>query len=188
MMVRLNQSRINQSQHQLHSLRGRWEDMRHQGSNIKATHIQNGLKKSRVARNNHASTTTLLDVLTHPDLLGDQGEEDESERGRQLVTSPASWRVEMAQWIAKVREAEAAEEIEERDAALQTIKSRRCSSVKWKPITLNNLFSGTKHKASRPSRTIEEEEEAMEQAMAEALEDERPDDGAIEINSDEEYQ
>ena len=61
--------------------------------------------------------------------------------------------------------------------------------VKWKPITLDNLFGGTKHKASRPSRTIEEEEEeAMEQAMAEALEDERPDDGAIEINSDEEYQ
>ena len=104
------------------------------------------------------------------------------------MTSPASWRVEMAQWIAKVREAEAAEEIEERDAALQTIESWRRSSVKWKPITLDNLFGGTKHKASRPSRTIEEEEEAMEQAMAEALEDEQPDDGAIEINSDEEYQ
>ena len=105
------------------------------------------------------------------------------------MTSPASWHVEMAQWIAKVREAEAAEEIEECDAALQTIESRHCSSVKWKPITLDNLFSGTKHKASRPSRIIEEEEEeAMEQAMAEALEDEWPDDGAIEINSDEEYQ
>ena len=94
----------------------------------------------------------------------------------------------MAQWIAKVWEAEAAEEIEERDAALQTIKSRRRSSVKWKPITLDNLFGSTKHKASRPSRTIEEEEEAIEQAMAEALEDEQLDDGAIEINSDEEYQ
>ena len=105
------------------------------------------------------------------------------------MTSPASWRVEMAQWIAKVREAEAAEEIEERDVALQTIESRCRSSVKWKLITLDNLFGGTKHKASQPSRTIEEEEEeAMEQAMAEALEDERPDDGAIEINSDEEYQ
>ena len=104
------------------------------------------------------------------------------------MTSPASWHVEMAQWIAKVQEAEAAEEIEERDAALQTIESRRRSSVKWKPITLDNLFGSTKHKASRPSRTIEEEEEAMEQAMAEALEDERLDDGAIEINSDEEYQ
>ena len=104
------------------------------------------------------------------------------------MTSPASWRIEMAQWIAKVQEAEAAEEIEECDAALQTIESWCRSSVKWKPITLDNLFGGTKHKASWPSRTIEEEEEAMEQAMAEALEDEQPDDGAIEINSDEEYQ
>ena len=95
----------------------------------------------------------------------------------------------MAQWIAKVREAEAAEEIEEHDAALQMIESQRHSSVKWKPITLDNLFGGTKHKALQPLRTIEEEEEeAMEQAMAEALEDEWPDDGAIEINSDEEYQ
>ena len=104
------------------------------------------------------------------------------------MTSPASWCVKMAQWIAKVQEVEAAEEIEECDAALQTIKSQHHSSVKWKPITLNNLFGSTKHKASWPLRTIEEEEEAMEQAMAEALEDERPDDGAIEINSDEEYQ
>ena len=48
---------------------------------------------------------------------------------------------------------------------------------------------GTKHKASQPSRTIEEEEEeeAMEQVMAEALEDDWLDDGAIKINSDEEY-
>ena len=38
------------------------------------------------------------------------------------------------------------------------------------------------------SRIIEEEEEAIEQAMAEALEDERLDDGAIENGSDEEYQ
>jgi hypothetical protein len=155
-------------------------------SNIKAMHIQNGLKKPRVARNNHASTSTLLDVPTHPDLLGDQNEDDESERGRLLVSSPAGWRVEMAQWIAKVREAEAAEDLEERDAALQTIESRHRSSVKWKPITLDNLFGGTKHKPARRSRTIEEEE-AMEQAMAEALEDERLDDGAIEIGSDEEY-
>lgn len=105
------------------------------------------------------------------------------------MSSPAGWRLEMAQWIAKVREAEAAEEIEERDAALQAIESRRRSSVKWKQITLDTLFGGTKHKPSRSSRTIEEEEEqAMEQAMAEALEDERLDDGAIEIDTDEEYQ
>jgi len=68
------------------------------------------------------------------------------------------------------------------------IESWHHSSIKWKLITLNHLFSGTKHKPMRPSRTIREEEEIMEQAMAEALEDEQLDDGAIEIGSDEEYQ
>jgi hypothetical protein len=72
-------------------------------------------------------------------------------------------------------------------SALQMIESLHHSSIKWKPITLDNLFCGTKHKPMQRSRTIEEEEEAMEQAMAEALEDEWLDDGAIEIGSDEEY-
>ena len=94
----------------------------------------------------------------------------------------------MAQWIVKAWEAEAAEDLEEWDAALQMIESWHHSSIKWKPITLDNLFSSTKHKPAWCSRTIEEEEEAMEQAMAEALEDEWLDDGAIEIGSDEEYQ
>ena len=103
------------------------------------------------------------------------------------MSSPAGWHVEMAQWIAKVQEAEAVEELEEQDEALQVIKSRRHSSIKWKLITLKNLFSGTKYKPMCPSRTIgEEEEEAMEQAMVEAWEDERLDDGAIKIGSDKE--
>ena len=65
------------------------------------------------------------------------------------------------------------------------IKSHvRChSSVKWKWIALNNHT-----KPTHTSRTIEEEEEAMEQAMAEALEDERLDDGAIEVGSEKQYQ
>jgi hypothetical protein len=67
------------------------------------------------------------------------------------------------------------------------IESQCHSSIKWKLITLNNLFGGTKYKPTHPSRTIEEEEEVMEQAMAEAQEDEWLDDGAIEIGSDEEY-
>ena len=104
------------------------------------------------------------------------------------MSSPAGWHVEMAQWIVKVCEAEAAEHLEEWDAALQTIESWRHSSIKWKLITLDNLFGSTKHKPARCSRTIEEEEEAMEQAMTEAPEDEQLDDGAIEIGSNEEYQ
>ena len=131
--------------------------------------------------------STLQDVLTHPN-LSDQTNEDESEWGRQLVSSMAGWHIEMAQWIEKVQQAEAAEELEEWDEALQVIKSQYHSSIKCKLITLNNLFGGTKYKSMHPLRTIgEEEEEAMEQAMAEALEDEWLDDGAIKIGSDEEY-
>jgi hypothetical protein len=104
------------------------------------------------------------------------------------VSSPAGWHVEMVQWIVKVQEAEAAEELEEWDAALQMIESQHCSSIKWKPITLDNIFGSTKHKPMRPSRIIGEKEEAIEQAMAEAPEDEWLDDGAIEIGSDEECQ
>ena len=48
----------------------------------------------------------LLDVPAHGDLLSNQDHEDETERGRQLVTSHTSWRVEMALWIKKVQDAE----------------------------------------------------------------------------------
>lgn len=51
-------------------------------------------------------------------------------------------------------------------------------------ITQDNLFGGTTYKPVRPSRTIEEEEAAMAEAMSDALEDDRLDDGAIEIDSD----
>ena len=67
------------------------------------------------------------------------------------------------------------------------IESWYHSSIKWKPITLNNLFSSTKHKSAQHWRTVQEEEEAMEQAMAEVLEDEQLDDGVIKIGSDEKY-
>ena len=54
-------------------------------------------------------------------------------------------------------------------------------------MTLDALFGGTK--PSRPPRIVEaDEEDIMQQMMAEALEDERPDDGAIEIGTDDEWQ
>ena len=39
------------------------------------------------------------------------------------MSSPVGWRVEMAQWISKVKLAETAEDFEGCDAALQTIKN-----------------------------------------------------------------
>ncbi|KAF8509103.1 hypothetical protein JB92DRAFT_3120225 [Gautieria morchelliformis] len=112
----------------------------------------------------------LIDIPTYSDLLSNQNDDDKSKRGQQLV-----------------RDAEAAEQLEERDAELQSI-NRHCTT-KWILITLENLFGGSKHKPACPSRIIEEEEEeALAQAMAEAAEDEVLDDGAIEIGSDEEHQ
>ena len=74
----------------------------------------------------------------------------------------------MVQWVSKVKAAETAEDI----------KNWHKSSPKWKPMTLNTLFCGTK--PSLPLRIVEaDEEEVMQQIMAEALEDGRPDDGAI---------
>ncbi|KIM89547.1 hypothetical protein PILCRDRAFT_812394 [Piloderma croceum F 1598] len=47
----------------------------------------------------HKSTDTLLVVPRYSDLLDDQDDEDESERGRLLVSSSQCWRAEMAKWI-----------------------------------------------------------------------------------------
>jgi hypothetical protein len=60
-------------------------------------------------------------------------------------------------------------------------------TTKWKPITLAILFGGRKQP---PSRLLQEEidaESELMQALAEVEERERPDDGAVEIDSDEEF-
>ncbi|KAJ7676328.1 hypothetical protein B0H14DRAFT_2656244 [Mycena olivaceomarginata] len=62
----------------------------------------------------------------------------------------------------------------------------------WKAMTLQVLFGGAEFAAEKPrkrkpsKRAMEEEEQLME-ALANAEEDDVPDDGAIEIDSDEEY-
>ena len=77
----------------------------------------------------------------------------------------------MVQWVVKAWQAEATEELEEQDVWLQMIESQHCSSVKWKLITLNNLFSDTRSKPMHPLRTIEGDRSSIEQAIA--------DDGAL---------
>lgn len=94
----------------------------------------------------------------------------------------------MALWMKKVQDAEEAEKLDERDEVLQGLETRRRTSTKWKDISLETLFGGTKPVPSRSLQTMEEEEEAaMMQAMAEVDEDERPDDGEVEIPSEDEY-
>ena len=94
----------------------------------------------------------------------------------------------MALWMKKVQDAEEAEKLDERDEVLQGLETRRCTSTKWKDISIETLFGGTKPIPARSLQTMEEEEEAaMMQAMAEVDEDERPDDGKVEIPSKDEY-
>lgn len=94
----------------------------------------------------------------------------------------------MALWMKKVQDAEEAEKLDERDEVLQGLETRRCTSTKWKDISLETLFGGTKPIPACSLQTMEEEEEAaMMQAMVEVDEDERPDDGEVEIPSEDEY-
>ncbi|KAJ7803397.1 hypothetical protein B0H14DRAFT_3777641 [Mycena olivaceomarginata] len=165
-------------------------------SHIRSEQREAGVLKNRKARQNHKNVSKLLDIARYGNLLQDQADEDQSERGRALVSSPEGWRLEMARWISAAREA--ATEEEEAPAVVpadvleeDTIPlSRLCRPRKWQPMTLERPF-GTGLKPSlrtRISRRMQEEEETYMLVMAELdADDDDPDAGAIEIDDDEVY-
>ncbi|KAJ6610956.1 ribonuclease H-like domain-containing protein [Mycena sp. CBHHK59/15] len=170
-------------------------------AHILAEHQRASLVKPRKARNNHKSTASLLDVPRYRDLLEDQQDEDPSERGRALVSSSEGWRTQMAKWIGDVKEVDRQERQEREDAERQEratspfeAAAEEAAEVQvpagaWKPMSLATLFSeAEKPRARKPSRKAMEEEELLMQALAEQVEDDILDDGAIEIDSDEEFQ
>ncbi|KAJ7025497.1 hypothetical protein C8F04DRAFT_1191390 [Mycena alexandri] len=57
----------------------------------------------------------------------------------------------------------------------------------WKPLTLRVLFGGAESRTRKPSAKVMEEEELFREELANAAEDEIPDDGSIEIDSDDEF-
>ncbi|KAJ7029536.1 hypothetical protein C8F04DRAFT_1288093 [Mycena alexandri] len=117
------------------------------------------------------------------------------------------WRLQLAEWIADAKSAETAERAEaaervarnaerlaqgelnsESDSDDDSDTPRMPKKPKWAPITLALLFGGAeKPRARKPSARVMEEEEMLMQALADEEEDAIPDDGAIEVNSDEEY-
>jgi hypothetical protein len=134
----------------------------------------------------------LLAVPRYRDLLDDQENEDESERGRALVLLSAGWRTEMAKWISDVRVAEDAEHSDDDSdddtpvagsSTASTSRLPRPKSRKWVKTTLAVLFGG----ASKPVRKFTDDDIDQEAALMEALaeEDARPDDGAVECSDDE---
>ncbi|KAJ6613353.1 hypothetical protein B0H10DRAFT_1951520 [Mycena sp. CBHHK59/15] len=143
----------------------------------------------RKKRKNHKSVEKLLAVPRYRDLLEVQDNEEEGERGRALVSSAAGWRTELAKWIAETRAAEL-EETEEPDDNSDTPPTASTSRLpppktrKWVKMTLKVLFGG----AAKPVRKFTEEEIDHEAdlmaALADAEEDARPDDGAIECDDD----
>ncbi|KAJ7136219.1 ribonuclease H-like domain-containing protein [Mycena filopes] len=116
------------------------------------------------------------------DLLADQDHEDPSERGRALVSTTDGWRVQMAKWIGDAKAAEREEQTEEHaggmtfadDESTENDVAQVTAAPGWKPLTLAVLFGGAEKPRAR--KALADEEEAA-----------RPDDGAIEIDSGDEY-
>lgn len=154
------------------------------GASIVEEHQKLGLVADRVKRTNHVDASGLLAVPRYSDLLDNIEDEDETERGRMLVTTAAGWRTEMARWIGEARAADRAEP-DDPDPNEQAAAAR---TVKWTNTKLLVLFGGAaKPQERRPAMDWSEEELLMEE-LANQEEDERLDDGAIEVASDDEYQ
>ena len=100
----------------------------------------------------------------------------------------------MAKWITASRAAEAAEDVEAReeiaaaDSARDGLQALAVPNhTKRKAETLEKLFGGQAQPPSQMVATEVDAEAALMQALAEMEEDERLDDGEIEIPSEDEY-
>ncbi|KAJ7748395.1 hypothetical protein B0H16DRAFT_1461675 [Mycena metata] len=99
------------------------------------------------------------------DLLNDQNDEDPSERGCALVSTPVGWR--------------------KSGLVMQRLQNRVPA---WTLMTLRVWFSeADKPLKRKPSRQVMEEEEILMQQLADDAEDAGPDDGGIEIGSEDKY-
>ncbi|KAJ6629669.1 ribonuclease H-like domain-containing protein [Mycena sp. CBHHK59/15] len=167
------------------------EKMTKINASVKADHINEGLVASRKQRQNHKSVEKLLAVPRYHDLLEDQGDEDESERGCLLVSSRIAWRVDVARWVSAARAAaleDAAADAEETadeaaDAAPQH-PSLPLPKKKWVKTTLTVLFGGAKKPVTKLPRTDLDREAELMEALADAEEDARLDDGAVDDSAD----
>ena len=161
------------------------------GSAIKEDQKASGQFEKRNQRKNHIHAEKLLAVPRYSDLLEDMEAEDESERGRALVNAPDTWRIEVAKWIGRAREAEERAHLDadsDDDEDEQPLPSAQGHSrVKWKPVTLNVLFGGATPRSTRVTGQEMDEEVARMETLAELMEDERLDDGAIEIGDEDVY-
>ena len=152
------------------------------GADIRSDQLNSGQRKPRMARKNHKSVEALLAVPRYADLLADQDDEDETEQGRLLVTSEAGWRTEMARWIGEVRRIDEENDSDSDGDLDELLPVRACVKM-----PLKVLFGRQEKRSITLRRELVDEEAALMEALADMDEDNQPDDGAIEIDSEEEY-
>ncbi|KAJ7882909.1 ribonuclease H-like domain-containing protein [Mycena leptocephala] len=162
------------------------------GADIKADHLERGLTIFRDKRKVHTSTAALLTVPRYRDLLDEPDDDNATKRTSPLVLSGTGWRTVMAKWIGDAQAAEAEETDSNSDSDDEAAARPRDS--KWKKRTLAQLFGGSikKHAERLSQAEIDAEAELMvslveAEALADAEEDARLDDGAVEVGSEEEY-
>ncbi|KAJ7877330.1 ribonuclease H-like domain-containing protein [Mycena leptocephala] len=162
------------------------------GADIKADHLERGLAIFRDKRKVHTSTAALLTVPRYRDLLDEPDDDNATKRTSPLVLSGTGWRTVMAKWIGDAQAAEAEETDSDSDSDDEAAARPRDS--KWKKRTLAQLFGGSvkKHAERLSQGEIDAEAELMvslveAEALADAEEDARLDDGAVEVGSEEEY-
>ncbi|KAF8188283.1 ribonuclease H-like domain-containing protein [Mycena galopus ATCC 62051] len=159
-------------------------------ASIKADHLAEGIPvQVREKRKNHKSVAKLLAVPRYRDLIEDQDHADDGTRGSNLVSSRIQWRVEMNKWISDTRAAEFEDEDTdgEEEPNLALNPARAPPKIKnWTKTTLAVLFGGVVKKpvVKLTKVDINREAELME-ALAEAEEDARLDDGAMAGSGDE---
>ncbi|KAJ3791970.1 ribonuclease H-like domain-containing protein [Lentinula aff. detonsa] len=161
---------------------------------IRSDNVALGLVKKRTKRENHRSNeahSKLLSVPRYANLLEDMDDEDETERGRGLISTPEGWRTAMAKWIHDAQQAEKENSLDDEPREPANIfapEAQLLSARSSKPYqnTLANLFGGLPKRKRVPMAIVDEEAELMH-ALAEAAEDAILDDGAIDIDSANEY-
>ncbi|KAJ6609923.1 hypothetical protein B0H10DRAFT_1954223 [Mycena sp. CBHHK59/15] len=165
------------------------------GADIKADQQEHGLIKLRDKHKVHKSTDTLLTVPWCRDLFQDQ-DVDLTEHEPALISTAAGWRAVMGKGIADARaaEAEATENGSDDNDNDEEVPAHTGHTSKWKKRTLAELFGGsTKKPAERLWQDAIEAEGVLmvalaeAEATAEAEEDAWPDDGEVEIPSDDKY-
>ncbi|KAJ7257399.1 ribonuclease H-like domain-containing protein [Mycena rebaudengoi] len=180
--------KIKQTQRRNRLKQEKLEKMTKIGADIKTDHRERGLVKLREKRKVHKSTAALLTVPRYRDAV--QDDDESNEKGPAVVKTASGWRSVMSKWVADAQAAEDSEsDDDENDPPAPMLRGS-----KWKQKTLAELFGGaTKVHVYRLTQAeIDAEAELMAdlaaaEAEAEAEEDRRPDDGGIEIDSDDEY-